>query len=78
MIFRSARCLSVLCTFVLAACAATPPAHRAASVAEGTHAQLALLESTDIHSNILSYDYYKLAEEKTLGFERMAPPAKEE
>src|SRR6185295_18137501 len=29
-------------------------------------------ESTDIHSNILSYDYYRLGEDPSLGFERMA------
>jgi 2',3'-cyclic-nucleotide 2'-phosphodiesterase / 3'-nucleotidase len=39
---------------------------------EGSHSTLAILESTDIHSNILSYDYYKLAEDDSLGFERMA------
>ena len=33
---------------------------------------LALLESTDIHQTILSYDYYKLAADLTSGFERMA------
>jgi 2',3'-cyclic-nucleotide 2'-phosphodiesterase/3'-nucleotidase len=26
----------------------------------GTTAQLALLESTDIHTNVLSYDYFRL------------------
>ena len=39
--------------------------------------ELAILESTDIHSNILSYDYYKLAEDKTLGFERLATRVKQ-
>ena len=53
----------------LAACAAIP---RPADIPEGTRAELAILESTDIHSNILSYDYYRLAEDRTLGFERMA------
>jgi 2',3'-cyclic-nucleotide 2'-phosphodiesterase / 3'-nucleotidase len=38
----------------------------------GTTAQLALLESTDLHTNIRSYDYYKLTEDKSLGFERLA------
>lgn len=40
--------------------------------AAGTTAELALLESTDLHTNIRSYDYYKLAEDKSLGFERLA------
>lgn len=38
----------------------------------GAQAQLVLLETTDIHSNVMSYDYYKLAEDKTLGLERTA------
>lgn len=41
-------------------------------IATGTKADLALLETTDLHTNILSYDYFKLAEDKTLGFERTA------
>ncbi|NCT68125.1 MAG: bifunctional 2',3'-cyclic-nucleotide 2'-phosphodiesterase/3'-nucleotidase [Rhodanobacteraceae bacterium] len=55
---------------LLAACASTT--HRAVAVADGTRAQLAILESTDIHTNIRSYDYYKLAADESLGFERMA------
>ncbi|HEY6940567.1 bifunctional 2',3'-cyclic-nucleotide 2'-phosphodiesterase/3'-nucleotidase [Dokdonella sp.] len=55
---------------LLGACAAPQP--RTAAVAEGTRARLALLESTDLHSNVLSFDYYRLAEDKALGFERMA------
>jgi 2',3'-cyclic-nucleotide 2'-phosphodiesterase/3'-nucleotidase len=38
----------------------------------GSTVTLALLESTDIHQNIMSYDYYKLAPDSSLGFERMA------
>lgn len=49
-----------------------PTAAKPVAVADGTRARLAILESTDIHSNILSYDYYKLAEDPSLGFERMA------
>ena len=63
----SRACLLVLAT-TLGACATT--AQR--SVPDGTRARLAVLESTDLHSNILSYDYYRLAEDKALGFERMA------
>lgn len=33
---------------------------------------LAILATTDIHTNILSYDYYKTAEDKTIGLERTA------
>ena len=42
------------------------------SLPAGTTATLALLESTDIHQTVLSYDYYKLAPDLSIGFERMA------
>jgi 2',3'-cyclic-nucleotide 2'-phosphodiesterase / 3'-nucleotidase len=44
----------------------TPP------IATGTSADLTILETTDLHTNIRSYDYFKLAEDKSLGFERTA------
>lgn len=43
----------------------------------GTRATLAILESTDVHANVLSYDYYKLAEDPSLGFERLAALVRE-
>ena len=39
---------------------------------DGARAEMALLETTDLHSNILSYDYFRLAEDKTVGVERVA------
>jgi 2',3'-cyclic-nucleotide 2'-phosphodiesterase/3'-nucleotidase len=39
---------------------------------DGARARVAILETTDIHANELSYDYYKLAADPTLGFERTA------
>ena len=39
---------------------------------QGSTAQVALLETTDLHSNVLSYDYFKLAEDKSVGLERTA------
>ncbi|MEO5626033.1 MAG: bifunctional metallophosphatase/5'-nucleotidase, partial [Dokdonella sp.] len=66
---RSLLCLSLL---MECACATTRPDKPCTDVAEGARAQLAILESTDLHSNILSYDYYRLAEDQSLGFERMA------
>ena len=39
---------------------------------EGARATLALLETTDLHFNVRSYDYFKLAEDKSYGFERTA------
>ena len=62
---------SVLAAALLLGACATPPA-RPPVVADGTRARLALLESTDLHSNILGYDYYRLSEDTSLGFERMA------
>ncbi|MES2016711.1 MAG: bifunctional 2',3'-cyclic-nucleotide 2'-phosphodiesterase/3'-nucleotidase [Pseudomonadota bacterium] len=38
----------------------------------GAHAVVALLETTDLHSNVMSYDYFRLAPEPSLGLERTA------
>ncbi len=40
------------------------------AIAQGTTASLALLETTDLHQNILSYNYYTLAEDDSVGLER--------
>ncbi|HPH68784.1 MAG TPA: hypothetical protein PLF40_23680, partial [Kofleriaceae bacterium] len=55
---------------LLVGCSTT--SERRSTIADGTRAELALLETTDLHTNILSYDYFKLAEDKTVGFERVA------
>src|SRR5437899_10238499 len=47
-------------------------AQQAAAVPAGTATDLALLETTDLHTNIRSYDYYKLTDDKSIGFERTA------
>ena len=39
---------------------------------EAGTANLVVLETTDLHANLLSYDYFKLAEDKSVGFERTA------
>ncbi|MEO7936047.1 MAG: bifunctional metallophosphatase/5'-nucleotidase, partial [Dokdonella sp.] len=59
-------------TALLASLGCAPTSTRPQPVADGSRATLAILESTDIHSNVLSYDYYKLAEDDSLGFERLA------
>jgi 2',3'-cyclic-nucleotide 2'-phosphodiesterase/3'-nucleotidase len=64
---RRARCLSLLPLF-LVACSALPPRQAPA----GSSATLALLETTDLHANVLGYDYYKLKPEPSIGFERTA------
>jgi len=43
----------------------------------GSTATLALLEATDLHSNLRSYDYFKLVEDRSLGIERTASIIKE-
>ncbi len=52
---------------VLAGCASVQP-----SVPAGARTTLAVLETTDVHANVLSYDYYRLAPDASLGFERTA------
>ena len=52
---------------LLAACSTLP-----APTAAGSTATLALLETTDLHANVLSYDYYKLQDEPSIGLERTA------
>ncbi len=49
---------------LLAGCSHLPP--------PGSHATLAVLETTDLHANVRSYDYYKLAPDPALGLERTA------
>ncbi|PIG07801.1 bifunctional 2',3'-cyclic-nucleotide 2'-phosphodiesterase/3'-nucleotidase [Comamonas sp. 26] len=62
---------AVGCAVLLAACggsddSSTPVASQPAT------ATLAVLETTDLHFNVRSYDYFKLAEDKSYGFERTA------
>lgn len=63
----------VLCCLLLAAalgsCASQAPRP---ALADGATARVAILETTDVHSNILSYDYYKQKEDPSLGYERVA------
>lgn len=46
------------------ACAAEPRA--------GATAELAILETTDLHANVVGYDYFKLAEDPSVGLDRTA------
>jgi 2',3'-cyclic-nucleotide 2'-phosphodiesterase / 3'-nucleotidase len=43
-----------------------------APIPSGSKAKFAVLESTDLHSNIRSYDYFKLAADSSIGIERTA------
>jgi 2',3'-cyclic-nucleotide 2'-phosphodiesterase/3'-nucleotidase len=54
---------------LLAGCAGVPTTP---AIVDGSRAQLTILETTDVHSNILGYDYYKLKADPTVGYERVA------
>ncbi|MHA4871250.1 bifunctional 2',3'-cyclic-nucleotide 2'-phosphodiesterase/3'-nucleotidase [Duganella sp. PWIR1] len=56
---------------LLTACASVPQGGLGAAPA-GAEATLALLETSDLHANVLSYDYYKLQADPSIGLERTA------
>jgi len=64
--------LAALAAAVLAGCASQTTSHSGAALADGSRAQVAILETTDVHSNVLSYDYYKQREDDSVGYERVA------
>ena len=57
---------------MMSACAATGNPQPAPGLRAGATAVLAVLEMTDIHSNVLGYDYYKLAPDPSFGLDRTA------
>ncbi|GGY39042.1 hypothetical protein GCM10007387_21320 [Pseudoduganella albidiflava] len=52
---------------LLAGCTVLP-----SGVPVGSRATVAILETTDLHGNVASYDYYKLAPDPSIGLERTA------
>jgi 2',3'-cyclic-nucleotide 2'-phosphodiesterase/3'-nucleotidase len=54
----------------LPALAAEAPAVQTPSA--GTQATLAILETTDVHANVVGYDYFKLAADPSFGLDRTA------
>ncbi|MGN6092374.1 MAG: bifunctional 2',3'-cyclic-nucleotide 2'-phosphodiesterase/3'-nucleotidase [Luteibacter jiangsuensis] len=66
--------LAALSAALLAGCAGASAEKPApgAGLKDGATLDLAILETTDVHSNILSYDYYKQKDDPTLGYERVA------
>jgi 2',3'-cyclic-nucleotide 2'-phosphodiesterase/3'-nucleotidase len=65
--------LAALCSLALVACSTTSTSRETQALPPaGTTAHLALLESTDLHTTVRSYDYFKLAEDKSIGLERLA------
>jgi len=69
---QPSRIAALAAALLLAGCASQPhPAQpRAQALPDGLRADVAVLETTDLHSNLLSYDYYKQKADPTLGFER--------
>ncbi|RDS84054.1 bifunctional 2',3'-cyclic-nucleotide 2'-phosphodiesterase/3'-nucleotidase [Dyella psychrodurans] len=70
MLSRACRSTALALAFLLAGCATQAPAPQAPKLPDGLRADVAVLETTDLHSNILSYDYYKQKADPTVGFER--------
>jgi 2',3'-cyclic-nucleotide 2'-phosphodiesterase/3'-nucleotidase len=58
-------CIPVLSLMFCALAGAAPPP-------KGASALLGVMETTDLHSNVLGYDYFKLAPEPSLGLDRTA------
>jgi 2',3'-cyclic-nucleotide 2'-phosphodiesterase/3'-nucleotidase len=67
-LFQLGACAAAV--LLLAGCGSS--GSNAPSVPTGSTATLALLETTDLHTNVMSYDYFKLTEDASLGFERTA------
>ena len=63
------RLAALTAALVLAGCA-SQPAPKADQTPVNVRADVAVLETTDLHANVLSYDYYKQKDDPTLGFER--------
>lgn len=59
-------------SLVLAACTATGPRPSPAPLPDGVRARLGVLETTDLHSFVMSYDYYRLKPDPNVGLERAA------
>ncbi|MGO4476911.1 bifunctional 2',3'-cyclic-nucleotide 2'-phosphodiesterase/3'-nucleotidase [Massilia sp. 2TAF26] len=62
---------SFLVLFALSASSLSSAAP-AARVPAGSSAELAILETTDLHSAVVGYDYFKLAADPSLGLDRTA------
>lgn len=62
--------LALAAAALLAGCAGLP--WQGGRTPDGARASVAILETTDVHANVLSYDYYKLKPDASLGYERTA------
>jgi 2',3'-cyclic-nucleotide 2'-phosphodiesterase/3'-nucleotidase len=61
---------AIVAATLLAGCVSQP--FKLGTLPDGARANVAILETTDIHANVLGYDYYKLKADPTLGYERTA------
>lgn len=72
--FLSPWALSLVAAATLTACGgdgdSTPAAEAKPAIADGTRVVVALLETSDLHNNVRSYDYFNLKEDPSYGFER--------
>lgn len=64
--------LSLLAAALLAGCASSPKVYSPATLPEGSRADVAILETTDVHANVLGWDYFKAKADPTVGYERTA------
>ena len=74
MTTRHVHFLSLMTSLILAGCggSAATATVQIPPIASGTTTDVTLLETTDLHTNIRSYDYFKLADDLSIGFERTA------
>ena len=59
-------------SLVLALSACASSGGKVSRLEDGARADVALLETTDLHANVLSFDYFKGVVDPTVGFERVA------
>ena len=62
-----ARILVTLASIAVTTCATLPP-----NIPVGSRVEVVLLETTDLHQNVVGYDYYRLAEDRSVGLDRLA------
>ena len=58
---------SLALSLALAACVTVSP-----GIPAGSRMEVVLLETTDLHQNVVGYDYYRLAEDRSIGLDRTA------
>ncbi|MEI7036856.1 bifunctional 2',3'-cyclic-nucleotide 2'-phosphodiesterase/3'-nucleotidase [Fulvimonas yonginensis] len=64
--------LLFLAAALLAGCASHAKVSRPMELPDGSRTDVAILETTDVHANVLSWDYFKAKADPTVGYERTA------